>query len=101
METNQLLLEIKNLLASNQTDYCDTEEASRILALPSRHLKALHEKFGLPRYPRVKSFVYKKMSMTFSFHYGFSGSGSSGPSSGCSSGPSSGRSSGSFSSFGI
>ena len=52
--------ELKNVLGSNQTDYCDTEEASRILAVPSRHLKKLHEEFGLPRYPRVKSFVYKK-----------------------------------------
>lgn len=51
---------ISTLLASNQSDYCDTEEASRIIAIPSRHLKALHEKHGLPRYQRVKSYVYKK-----------------------------------------
>ncbi|CAB4127081.1 hypothetical protein UFOVP87_43 [uncultured Caudovirales phage] len=54
------LNEIKDLLASNQSDYCNTEEAARILAIPQRHLKALHEKHGLPRYQRVKSFVYKK-----------------------------------------
>lgn len=51
---------ISTLLASKQSDYCDTEEASRILAIPSRHLKVLHEKHGLPRYTRVKSYVYKK-----------------------------------------
>lgn len=54
------LKELKEILGSNQSDYCDTEEASRILAIPSRHLKALHERFGLPRYKRVKSFVYMK-----------------------------------------
>jgi hypothetical protein len=54
------LKELKQILASNQSDYCDTEEASRIIAIPSRHLKALHEKHGLPRYQRVKSYVYKK-----------------------------------------
>jgi len=54
------LREVKVLLASNQTDYCDTEEAARIIAIPARHLKALHEKHGLPRYQRVKSYVYKK-----------------------------------------
>lgn len=58
--TEQILMDIKNLLSSNQSDYCDTEEASRIMKLPARHLKRLHKEFGLPRYPRVKSFVYKK-----------------------------------------
>lgn len=58
--TEQLLTEIKNLLSTNQSDYCNTEEAARILAIPARHLKQLHEKEGLPRYPRIKSFVYKK-----------------------------------------
>lgn len=59
----EILSEIKNLsslLASNQSDYCDTAEAARIIAIPARHLKALHEQHGLPRYPRVKSYVYKK-----------------------------------------
>ncbi len=55
------LRELKSILSSSQSDYCDTEEASRILAVPSRHLKELHVKHGLPRYPRVKSFVYKKV----------------------------------------
>lgn len=54
------LKELKEILGSSQSDYCDTEEASRILAIPSRHLKQLHEKHGLPRYQRVKSYVYKK-----------------------------------------
>jgi hypothetical protein len=54
------LREVKGLLASNQTDYCDTVEAARIIAIPARHLKVLHVQHGLPRYPRVKSFVYKK-----------------------------------------
>jgi hypothetical protein len=54
------LTEIKHLLASNQTDYCDTAEAARIIAIPQRHLKVLHVKHGLPRYQRVKSYVYKK-----------------------------------------
>lgn len=59
----EILLELKSissLLASNQSDYCDTAEAARIIAIPQRHLKALHEKHGLPRYQRVKSYVYKK-----------------------------------------
>lgn len=55
------LREVKDLLASNQSDYCDTAEAARIIAIPARHLKVLHEKHGLPRYPRVKSYVYKKV----------------------------------------
>lgn len=54
------LREVKTLLASSQSDYCNTEEAARIIAIPARHLKELHEAHGLPRYPRVKSYVYKK-----------------------------------------
>ncbi len=56
------LKEIKNLLASNQTDYCDAKEACRIIGLTNvRYLKQLSEdKNVLPRYPRVKSFIYKK-----------------------------------------
>lgn len=60
----EILAELKNistLLTSNQTDYCDTGEASRIMAVPERQLKVLHERYGLPRYKRVKHFVYKKV----------------------------------------
>jgi len=52
---------LKQILASNQSDYCDTDEAARIIAVPERQLKILHERYGLPRYKRVKHFVYKKV----------------------------------------
>lgn len=52
---------IKNLLESNQTDYCDSDEASRIIAVTNkRDLKYLHDIKELPRYPRGNGFVYKK-----------------------------------------
>ena len=54
------LQKLQTLLAANQSDYCDTEEAARIMAVPERKLKVLHERYGLPRYQRVKHFVYKK-----------------------------------------
>lgn len=55
------LQKLQTLLAANQSDYCDTEEAARIMAVPERQLKILHERYGLPRYKRVKHFVYKKV----------------------------------------
>ena len=55
------LQSLKQILASNQSDYCDTDEAARIIAVPERQLKVLHERYGLPRYKRVKHFVYKKV----------------------------------------
>lgn len=55
------LQEIKTLLASNQTDYCNSEEACRIMGLTNvRDLKQLYDKGFLPRYPRGKSYMYKK-----------------------------------------
>lgn len=55
------LQKLQTLLAANQSDYCDTDEAARIIAVPERQLKILHERYGLPRYKRVKHFVYKKV----------------------------------------
>lgn len=55
------LQSLKQILASNQSDYCDTDEAARIIAVPERQLKTLSERYGLPRYKRVKHFVYKKV----------------------------------------
>lgn len=65
METNAAILEklssIEMLLASAQSDYCDTKEAARIIGLENtRYLKQLNEGGYLPRYARGKGFVYKK-----------------------------------------
>lgn len=56
----QELRAIKYALEWGQSDYCDTTEAARIMAIAPRHLKVLNEKYGLPRYQRVKSYVYKR-----------------------------------------
>lgn len=64
MGTKEIIIELqslKRILASNQSDYCDTGEAARIMAVPERQLKILNERYGLPRYQRVKHFVYKKV----------------------------------------
>lgn len=65
MEINVAILtklsSIEHLLASQQTDYCDTEEASRIIGVSNtRDLKQLYDAGYLARYPRGKGFVYKK-----------------------------------------
>ncbi|MES2138655.1 MAG: hypothetical protein V4511_03035 [Bacteroidota bacterium] len=55
------LVDIKHLLSSNQSDYCETEEALRIIGLNNyRYLAQLHKKNMLPRYPRGDGFKYKK-----------------------------------------
>lgn len=56
-----LLSEIRNGIFSGQTDYCDTQEAARIIGLNNtRDLKRLYEQGVLPRYPRGTGFKYKK-----------------------------------------
>jgi len=55
------LQDLKAVIASNQSDYCNTSEAARIMAVSERDLKKLHINYGLPRYQRVKHFVYKKV----------------------------------------
>lgn len=61
---NQILQELKGIraaLLSNQTDYCETEEASRIIGLNNtRDLKKLHDQGVLPRYSRGTGYKYKK-----------------------------------------
>lgn len=55
------LVEIKNILASNQSDYCDTDEACRIIGLSNyRYLGQLYTREILPRYNRAEGYKYKK-----------------------------------------
>lgn len=55
------LADIKHLLASNQSDYCETEEACRIIGVNNfRYLAQLYKNGVLPRYPRGDGFKYKK-----------------------------------------
>jgi hypothetical protein len=57
----KILADIKHLLASNQSDYCETEEACRIIGVNNfRYLAQLHKRGVLPRYSRGDGFRYKK-----------------------------------------
>lgn len=65
METNAAILEkldcIAALLAERTSDYCDSDEAARIMGISNtRDLKHLYEQGFLPRLPRGKRWVYKK-----------------------------------------
>lgn len=56
-----ILSEIRNGLLSTQTDYCDTQEAARIIGLNNtRDLKKLYDQGVLPRYQRGTAYKYKK-----------------------------------------
>lgn len=53
--------DIAKLLASNQSDYCESDEACRIIGVNNtRYLTQLHTKGHLPRYQRGEGFKYKK-----------------------------------------
>lgn len=59
-----LLSEIKTLLASNQSDYCDSDEACRIIGVNNyRYLAQLHQRDLLTRYPRGDGYKYKKADL--------------------------------------
>lgn len=66
MELNHEILKtlqsIEGLLAGQQTEYCDTQEAARIIGLDNPDdLKQLHDMGVLPRYQRKgRTFKYKK-----------------------------------------
>lgn len=63
-EILQTLQDIKQLLAANQSDYCETEEACRIIGVKNyRYLKQLNDRGLLPRYQRGDSFKYKKTDL--------------------------------------
>lgn len=63
-KTLQVLSDIKHLLASGQSDYCETDEACRILGLNNnRYLTQLFKRELLPRYPRAEGFRYKKTDL--------------------------------------
>ena len=53
---------LRSALLNNQSDYCETQEACRIIGVNNiRALKHLNDKGVLTRYPREgKRFVYKK-----------------------------------------
>lgn len=57
----ETLRKTNDLLAFNQSDYCDTKEAARIIGLTNeRYLTQLYNKNLLIRYPRGNGYVYKK-----------------------------------------
>lgn len=57
----ELLSDIRKGILSSQSDYCDTDEAARIIGLDNtRYLKRLFEQGVLPRYPRGTGYKYKK-----------------------------------------
>lgn len=63
-KTIDLLKDIKQLLSSNQSDYCDTDEACRIIGVSNyRYLKQLNDRGFLPRYPRADGYRYKKTDL--------------------------------------
>lgn len=57
----KLLTGILKIAESGQSDYCETDEACRIIGIKNyRYLAQLHKKDLLPRYDRADGFRYKK-----------------------------------------
>lgn len=63
-KTINLLSDIKKLLELNQSDYCDSDEACRIIGVNNyRYLAQLYQRDLLPRYPRGDGYKYKKTDL--------------------------------------
>jgi hypothetical protein len=68
MSTEEIIIKkldtLINLLSSGQSDYCESEEACRIIGVNNfRYLAQLHKRELLPRYPRGDGFKYKKSDL--------------------------------------
>jgi hypothetical protein len=60
----QLLQEVKATLLFNQSEYCNTEEACKMLGVTNyRYLGQLYNRDLLKRYKRADGYVYKKKDL--------------------------------------